>query len=524
MLFTSGERLLLYGKVVQEDGDARERFIYMKDGTIQAITPGRPPGTQDLTPVMTGRYDWIYPGLLDLHSHSSYNILPIWDSPNAPYPNRFAWRGSEEYQEGIKDYDAYLRKPHQDPDEPKRKPRTHKVERAALAELQAIAGGVTVLQESYTLEEQAGHPEETVLCRGTGNPHEMGLPDDAEILSLVDLFRPDQDGNPAPVGWAMQKYLDARNKGTLKSTLVHLAEGRSGFGSSDGPDSYTRREFEAFMAHPAFQDADAVKQSPFNLIHACGLDPYSDVHLNFLKERDISVIWSPVSNLLLYDETIDIGPLMQAGVNVVLGSDWSPSGSKHVWDEAKFARFFFDALEVPISDALLFQMITAHAARCLGTYALGRLTAGAMADLFIIRSPFETDNPMEVFFKASDRDVLAVLVGGEPIYGDGDFLAQFGRTLQPLPRVEGSAVANKRVHLPADIHNEYGQALDVDRDMMHLEQMLKHPPAPMKPEKRSNLLSSSDRPYRERLANLRRDTIEYAWRIYNWRGGGHGVS
>lgn len=517
MLFQSREHLLLRGNVVRADGTAQDNYVYIVDGTIESMSRQRPEATQDLPVLQTGRDDWIFPGLLDLHSHPSYNILPIWNSSKAPYNNRFAWRSSKEYDDGIRAYDRYLKAPHGD-DATKR---THKVERAVFAELQAIAGGVTVLQESYTLEEQAGVPDDLVLCRGTGNPLELGLPETSEILSLTDLFRPDSEtGEPNAVSWAMEKYVRERADGHLFAMLVHLAEGRSGFGSKDGPDPYSAKEVAAFMAHPAFEDPGLVRQSPLSLIHACGINPYDRAQVQFLKDRDISVIWSPVSNLLLYGQTLDIAPLLDAGVNVALGSDWSPSGSKHVWDEAKFARFLFEALEIPVSDVHIFQMVTTRAARCLKTTGLGQLQVGAMADLFVIKAPFESDSPMEVFFKARDRDVQAVLVGGQPIYGDRTFLAQIdGISVQPLPAIEGEAVANKVVHLPSSIANEDGEPVRLERDIIHLEYMLKHPSAPMKPVKRSNLLASSDWPYRSRIADLRRQTIEYGQAIHRWRRG-----
>ncbi len=42
-----------------------------------------------------------------------------------------------------------------------------------------------------------------------------------------------------------------------------------------------------------------------------------------------SIIWSPLSNLLLYGGTTDIKAARAAGVSIALGSDWSPSGSKN---------------------------------------------------------------------------------------------------------------------------------------------------------------------------------------------------
>src|SRR4029453_7960210 len=100
-----------------------------------------------------------------------------------------------------------------------------------------------------------------------------------------------------------------------------------------------------------------VRSSPLTLIHGCGIDTRNPEHLRFLRERDISIVWSPVSNLLLYGDTLDVETLLAEGINVALGSDWSPSGSKHAWDEAKFARFYLDAIGSLVSDQQIFQMV-----------------------------------------------------------------------------------------------------------------------------------------------------------------------
>ena len=49
------------------------------------------------------------------------------------------------------------------------------------------------------------------------------------------------------------------------------------------------------------------------------------------------MVWSPMSNLLLYGGTADIAAALAAGVRIGIGSDWSPSGSKNLLGELKVA-------------------------------------------------------------------------------------------------------------------------------------------------------------------------------------------
>lgn len=513
MLEKTGRPLLLRGKVVQRDGTAPDRYLLIRDGHIVSISRQRPPASDDALFVETRSEDWIFPGLLDLHTHATYNLLPLWNAPSRPYDHRFVWRGDDRYKNDVKGMKRHLETLH----EGARASGALADVLAVFSDLQAIAGGTTLLQERHSLEQDEPDLAEPVLCRSSANPDDLCLTQrKRSVFSIGDLFKPDDRGRPEPQ-WTLERYVKDRDADLLQATLVHLAEGRSGFGSEAGPDPYSRLEFETFMAHPAFADAEKVRSSRFAIVHGCGIDVYDERHLAFLKERGISVVWSPVSNLLLYGETIDVERLVAAGINVALGSDWSPSGSKHVWDEAKFARFFFEAIGSPVSDLQVFEMVTVNPARCLGTDRLGRLAPGAAADLFILRSPLETDSALEVFFKATDRHVLAALIGGVPLYGDQDFLAPFDLRFQPLPELEGSAARGKVVHLPAELTGADGRAFDVDREITRLEDLMKAAPEHLSHRMRSNLLSSSDRPYRERIIELRKETIDYGGRVRQWR-------
>lgn len=499
----ANQPLLLSGRVVHPDGSAPLRHLLIRDGRIVWIGASRPPrallvGARE---IVTSPRSWIFPGLVNLHTHSAYNVLPLWHSRKAPFANRFEWRKDSGYR---KDISGSLDRVRKIPGAPQAL--------AIISELQAIAGGTAVLDQSNRLDDNAAVERRIVLCRDTGDPEDLGLPRERRVGSIVDFFTPDANGRPAPKEakgrQLIETYAADRDAGRLGAVLVHLAEGRSGFGSERGVDPYTRAEFEAFIAHPALRDADKVRSVPLALVHGSGIDVDNEAHLRFLVERNISVVWSPVSNLLLYGDTLDVDALIQAGINVALGSDWSPSGSKHVWDEAKFARRFLAAAGATVSDAQIFRMVTANAGRCLGSGRIGQLEEGAFADMFIVESPIESDSALEVFFGTEDRDVLATLIDGVPIYGRRSFLRQFGLGLQNMPKREGSAAADKAVYLPPSLKIDLGTAIDAIED----ELKALNPPV-----KRSNLLASADKPYQRRMQRLRSQAEWFGWSVKQTR-------
>lgn len=503
--------LLLRGKIVQADGSAVDRYVLInKDGIIEAVSRRRPPQSDDALVIETGGNDWIFPGLLDLHSHTDKNVMPIWEHDRGFFSNRFVWRADEDYKQQIGGVSYAVKE--------RLSKEVAGPAMAAFAELQAICGGTTTLQESWDLDDNMASGENPLLCRGTGDASDLHLPPERRIPSVTDFFKPNKSHDRVreavnkykkPATKPIDEYVRDRDAENLQATLVHLAEGRSGFGAKQeepGMDSYTRLEWETFMSHESMRDPEKVRSSSLALIHGCGIDVHDPEHVKFLRERNVSIIWSPVSNLLLYGDTLEVEPLVDAGINVALGSDWSPSGSKHVWDEAKNARFLFQAMRSPVSDVQLFQMVTTAAARALGLDNVGRIAPGCLGDFFILRSPLESDNAMEVFFRTDDRHVRAVIVGGLPIYGARRFLEPFDLELQDLPRVEGSAVEGKAVHLPPCVK------VEVERDIDQLEKAFKKHGV-----YRSNLLVSSDTPYQHRMKKLEIYMTRFGWKVRRWR-------
>jgi len=58
-------------------------------------------------------------------------------------------------------------------------------------------------------------------------------------------------------------------------------------------------------------------------IHAAALQK---ADFQVMADHGGAMIWSPLSNLLLYGDTADVKSAKAAGVRIGLGPDWSPSG------------------------------------------------------------------------------------------------------------------------------------------------------------------------------------------------------
>ena len=82
--------ILLEGTIVTMNA-AREviqhGYVLVRDGRIAAVWKGaHPPDSVDLSGVVRvplGPHAYIYPGLINLHDHPFYGVLPLWQPPSS---------------------------------------------------------------------------------------------------------------------------------------------------------------------------------------------------------------------------------------------------------------------------------------------------------------------------------------------------------------------------------------------------------------------------------------------------------
>src|SRR5678816_2759503 len=97
-------RYALTGRVVTMDAanTVLDRgTVYIDAGRIVAVSPATqpPPPSHSDAPVLQTR-GTIYPGLIELHNHLSYNALQLWAVPRL-YKNRNQWAGTPQYMKLI---------------------------------------------------------------------------------------------------------------------------------------------------------------------------------------------------------------------------------------------------------------------------------------------------------------------------------------------------------------------------------------------------------------------------------------
>ena len=181
-------------------------------------------------------------------------------------------------------------------------------------------------------------------------------------------------------------------------------------------------------------------------IHCAGLQA---ADFAILARHGGAMVWSPLSNLLLYGKTADIAAAKAAGVRLGIGSDWSPSGSKNLLGELKVARLASAMAGGVVSDRELVAMATREAAAILRWDAtLGSLEANKRADLIVITG--QTGDPYAQLLRATETAIALVMINGiarirvpslmQTLSPGGESLTTSGGTPDPLstPRHWGS--------------------------------------------------------------------------------------
>ena len=263
------------------------------------------------------------------------------------------------------------------------------------AELRAIAGGNTALQGSST-----SHTDtfETMLAR---NIEFYNFGKDY-IHTKVTELESDYSG---------QHIKDGNASGDLDAWFLHLAE---------GIDESSRAEFDILVENDLLVGEVVI-------IHGTAL---TQNELSALGDVGGSLAWSPTSNLLLYGETTDIATAKAEGVNIMIGPDWAPSGSKSSMHELKIVDWWDENVLGDIfTDYELVQTITTNIVDAIGwSEHTGRIQSGLAAD-FVVLDTFNSD-PYRNVVEAIDPDVRLVVGGGLAVFGDVDIMQAMDDEIQ----------------------------------------------------------------------------------------------
>lgn len=387
-----GPQYALRGRIVTMN-DTRsvinDGIIYIDKGIIIAVkqASAAPPAGFSGIQVVNTR-GTIYPGLIELHNHLSYNILRLWNVPDT-YTNRDQWAGTAEYRKSISGPMNVLGK-------------TPGYVEAIVrfVECKCLMGGVTTSQGIALFSNNGIQKYYRGIVRNVENTEEAELPEALAKISDVESA-------------SIEKFFQRLKK--QYCLLLHLSE---------GVDDSARQHFlDLQLSNGDWAITDALAG-----IHCVALK-HED--LKKMKQGKASMVWSPLSNLLLYGQTADIAAAINNKLVIGLGSDWSPSGSKNLFGELKVARLVSKELGVLEKDSDILALATINAARILKwDNVLGSIVNGKRADLMVMTG--KSGDPYQTFFNRSEASISLVVINGVPRYGHESLMDKWTTVTETL--------------------------------------------------------------------------------------------
>ncbi|MDB4957500.1 MAG: hypothetical protein JWO36_5069 [Myxococcales bacterium] len=370
----------LHGDVVTPAGVKAAYYLVVKDEKIAAIQATKPTA---MTVVETNGI--IFPGLIDGHGHVEYNHIPIADLGKR-YQNRDQWPGASLYQTLVKD--------------PKNAVTAAGLQCEAIrhGEARGLVGGTTGIQgtpATSCAKSLVRNVELTNFCQDHVRQNVMTIAGFGRSISGKPSFA---DSIKADIA---AKKLDA--------FAVHAGE---------GIDAHELAEWGQLKSF-------GLNVPQLVMIHTAA---FTDTEYKEIGAVGAKIVWSPLSNLLLYGKTADVPTALKYNINVSLGSDWAPSGSANVLAELKVADHVNQKLWASkITDQQLVDMVTINPAKA---YALdkfvGTLEVGKYADLLVIAKP-ATGTAYRALINARPQDVQLVTISGDPLFGTTTAMDALGK-------------------------------------------------------------------------------------------------
>jgi hypothetical protein len=352
----------------------------------------------------------IFPGLIELHNHLPYNYLPLWDVPRK-FTDRNTWRLNEPKYNPAVAWPAKILSSNPDLDYPRAI--------ARFSECRSLFGGVTT-SEGITVSNATGS-----INYFKGLVRNIEAPDEATWPTGLGHTL---DFAPNEIASTLWPALQSQ-----RAFFYHLAE---------GTDTASRQHYLDLN----MQGSWAINA---NLVA---------IHCTALQGPDFArlaaaagIVWSPLSNYLLYGGTTDVAAAKQAGARIALGADWSPSGSKNLIGELKIAKIVSDNAGGLFSAEELVRMATMTPAKMSQwDFFVGSIEAGKRADLLVVSG--STADGYGRLLQVSEGDVIFVFINGRARLARKEF-ATFDPAMEEIVTIGGRDFV-------LDLHEDTSTPLD----------------------------------------------------------------
>ncbi|MDB4970885.1 MAG: Metal dependent amidohydrolase, partial [Myxococcales bacterium] len=249
---------------------------------------------------------------------------------------------------------------------------------------------------------------------GTSKPSGWLRNLDSATLQEGLILKPAVDNDTFPLNDTSGTQLASGCKYPALPSVIGIANDLAYQGHvSEGIDTEARNEFLCLSGQATDGVNITLPQSSF--VHGIGLTPGD---YQKMAATSTALIWSPRSNIRLYGDTAQVLTATRLGVQIALGTDWTPSGSMNLLRELSCAdslnQTYYNKF---FTDEDLWLMVTRNAAASINyDDVLGRLVPGAFADIAIFDGATKKDH--RAIIESQPSKVVLVERAGKALYGD----------------------------------------------------------------------------------------------------------
>ncbi len=292
---------------------------------------------------------------------------------------------------------------------------------ARLGMLEMMMGGTTTMVDMYPFEEAVAEAAESAGIRAVVSPCAM----DFRMAHFEDDWRAVRKrfSDSRLVSMMMGPHaIYTLSKENLKRSIdlaedmklnnhIHLAE--TEFEDKNARDQYG-------MSPAQYMEKAGLFNRPTLAAHCVVM---SDDDIEIFARHGVSVAHNPQSNLKLSSGVAPIQKMLDAGINISIGTDGASSNNDlDMWEEMRTASLLqkgttMDPCSIPAYTAL--QMATVNGAKAIGREGeLGVIVPGALADIILvdIEKPHmypHTNLVSELVYSANSQDVDTVIINGQ---------------------------------------------------------------------------------------------------------------
>ena len=164
------------------------------------------------------------------------------------------------------------------------------------------------------------------------------------------------------------------------------------------------------------------------MIHCIG---FSDEDIQKVRRAGAHIAWCANSNIFMFNVTCKIKKMLEAGVNVAIGTDSTATGSINLLEEMRYGRAVYRRMygeDLPAKTIV--NMVTVNPAKAFRIQKeTGTISEGRLADVLVIRQ--QKDDPWESLVAARTEDIELLVQDGSPILGNASHEELFaGRGVQ----------------------------------------------------------------------------------------------